>query len=135
MRIVLCKFHCPSFICFCKSSPHINTSGSLKLENAPHIPSTVVSVSSESSDRLAATVKNGTPDENPEQLQIDGSMCVKSSLKKKVLKEVEEAKEKKKKVQWMDFSGKDLVEVKEFDSRWVIPLYAYLTLFLLFAYN
>ncbi|KAK4786146.1 hypothetical protein SAY86_002835 [Trapa natans] len=120
MRFVLCKFHCPSFICFCNSSPHINTPGSLKPENAPHNPSTAVSDSSESSDKLPAEVKNETSDENPEQSQIDADICIKSTLKKKEPKEAKEAKEKKKKkVQWMDFTGKDLVEIKEFDSWWV----------------
>ena len=39
-----CKIHCPSFICFCKPSPHIYTAGPLKLENSPHEPSKPVSV-------------------------------------------------------------------------------------------
>lgn len=136
MRFLLCEFHCPSFICFCKSSPHINAPGSLRLENAPHVPSTVVSVSDETSDQLPGEVKNGTSDENPKHLQIDGGFTVRRSLKKKkVPQEVEEAraekKEKKKKVQWMDFSGKELVETREFDSWWVLPLYANLSFFVL----
>lgn len=52
-----------------------------------------------------------------------GENFVKSSLKKEAFdsKEVEE-----KKVQWMDFLGKELVEIREFEARWV--------LFFLFAF-
>ncbi|OWM69289.1 hypothetical protein CDL15_Pgr025476 [Punica granatum] len=121
MKFMPCKFHCPSFICFCKPSPHIYTPGPLKLGNAPHVPSTVISVPSESSDQSSAVVKNGNSDEKPKQQQADGSVCIKSSLKK-VSQGVEEAQEKKKKkkkkVKWVDFFGKELVEIREFDSWW-----------------
>lgn len=133
MRFMLCKFHCSSFICFCKSSPRLYTPEPLKLENAPHVHSTVVSVSDESSCQLPAEVKDGMLDKNLKQPQINGGVCLKSSLKKKkkVPQEVKESRENKKKVQWMDFSGKELVEIREFDSRWVIPPYADLSIFFL----
>lgn len=125
MRFTLCKFHCRSFICFCKSSPRICTPGPLKLENAPHVSSMAVSVSDNSSCQLSAEVRNGSSDENLKQSQIDDGFCLKSSLKKKKAPQEEgESQESKKKVRWMDFLGKELVEIREFDSWWVIPLYA-----------
>ncbi|KAK4773551.1 hypothetical protein SAY87_028570 [Trapa incisa] len=80
----------------------------------------ILSLSDGSSCQLPAEMKNWTSDENLEQTQIDGGGRLKSSLKKKkkekVPQVVKESRGKKMKVQWMDFSGKELVEIKEFDS-------------------
>ncbi|KAJ7955441.1 Nuclear polyadenylated RNA-binding protein [Quillaja saponaria] len=79
MRVLLCKIHCPSFICFCKPSSHIYSPGPLKLENTPHVPSKLVSVP-EASDQLPVE----STEVNKESL--DGKQpianCLKSSLRK-----------------------------------------------------
>eukprot|EP00262_Sarcandra_glabra_P007128 TRINITY_DN19715_c0_g2_i1.p1 TRINITY_DN19715_c0_g2~~TRINITY_DN19715_c0_g2_i1.p1 ORF type:complete len:123 (+),score=32.73 TRINITY_DN19715_c0_g2_i1:98-466(+) len=100
MRVLFCKFHCPPFICFCKSTFGLFSPGTLKLENAQH-------VSSNSSDGRMEVEK-----ERLDDLNLDTN--IKSSLKKKRIqsdsKEVEKGR-----VQWMDFLGKELVEIKEFE--------------------
>lgn len=120
MRFLFCKLHCP-FICFCKPAPHIYTPGPLKLESAPHVPpSTVVSVPDASHQLSAQT--NEVKDDGIVELekrrqqqhqQHEVGNCVKSSLKKATL---ETKESRKKQVQWMDFVGKELAEVREFES-------------------
>ncbi|XP_030547575.1 uncharacterized protein LOC115753196 [Rhodamnia argentea] len=113
MRFLFCKLHCP-FICFCKPAPHIYTPGPLKLESAPHVPpSTVVSVP-DASHQLSAQTNEVKHDERRQQHQQgEVGNCVKSSLKKATL---ETKESRKKQVQWMDFMGKELSEVREFES-------------------
>lgn len=113
MRVLFCKIHCPSFICFCKPSPHIYTPGPLKLENNPHVPPSIVSIP-DGENRLSGDtieVKDGSsdgkqPDEN----------LLKTSLKKAPSEPGTPKEVGKKRVQWMDFLGKELVEIKEFES-------------------
>lgn len=120
MRVLFCKIHCPSFICFCKPSPSIYTPGPLKLENSPCVPSTaIISVANASTNDHVSSDSIEVKDES---VEVDGKQsqaqnCLKSSLKKAALdsKEIE-----KKKVQWIDFLGKELVEIREFESRWVL---------------
>ncbi|KAJ8759958.1 hypothetical protein K2173_010814 [Erythroxylum novogranatense] len=114
MRHLFCKIHCPSFICFCKPSAGIYTPGPLKLENSPHPSSTpAISVADVSSSNHMSVKFSDT---NEEILDVDGNKTktenfLKSSLKREVLdsKEVD-----KKRVQWMDLLGKELIEVREF---------------------
>lgn len=117
MRVLFCKIHCP-FICFCKPSPHIYTPGPLKLENNLHVPPSIVSIP-DAVNPLSADpteVKNGKqPDESH----------VKSSLKKAPSEPGTPKEAGKKKVQWMDLLGKELVEIKEFESRWIFYPYLY----------
>lgn len=125
MRVLFCKIHCP-FICFCKPSSHIYTPGPLKLESSPHVASTtVVSVGDDHhvyAERVGVKEESVVVDGKKQQHQEgEGEReeeeacenCVKSSLKKEALdsKEVE-----KKKVQWMDYLGKELVEIREFEA-------------------
>ena len=115
MRVLLCKIDCPSFICFCKPSPHIYTSGALKLENTPNVPSTLVSFP-EDSDQF--------PVENKEEI-LDGKQqplaenCLKSNLRKPNSNLVDPTEKQKKRVQWMDLLGKQLVDIREFESRFL----------------
>ncbi|KAJ9153317.1 hypothetical protein P3X46_026767 [Hevea brasiliensis] len=123
MRVLFCKIHCPPFVCFCKPSSSIYTAGPLKLENSPQVPSTaVISVANASSkfnDHHVYSDSIGVKEESSEvDVDVDGKQskaqnCLKSSLIKSDLdsKEVE-----KKRVQWMDFLGKELVEIREFES-------------------
>ncbi|XP_043690586.1 uncharacterized protein LOC122641418 [Telopea speciosissima] len=110
MRVLFGKFHCPSFICFCKPS-HLLSPSPLKLEDTPHVPPRLYSVP-DSVGQLSGEgleVKNESFDGN----QVEN--FPKSSLKKPssgpgVPKEIG-----KKRVQWMDFLGKELVEIEEFE--------------------
>ncbi|KAL3828857.1 hypothetical protein ACJIZ3_017659 [Penstemon smallii] len=93
------KIQCP-FICFCKpSAAHIYTSGPLKLENAPHIvPPIDFAISSDSSDNSSSESGN----------------VLKSCIKKVPSDGIKEAE--KKTVKWMDNLGKELTEIREFES-------------------
>ncbi|XP_075634376.1 uncharacterized protein LOC142606895 isoform X1 [Castanea sativa] len=113
MRFLFCKIHCPSFICFCKPSPHIYTAGPLKLENSPHVPSKPVSVP-EASDKLPGEtieVKEGSLDGKQQPVV----KCLKSSLRKPTSESGSVKEDQKKKVQWMDYIGKELVQIREFE--------------------
>ncbi|KAA8549697.1 hypothetical protein F0562_001285 [Nyssa sinensis] len=114
MRVLFCKIHCPSFICFCKpSAAHLYSPGPLKLENTPHVPSTVVSITNTSEQLSGETteVKEESLDGKQEIEQVLKSCIRKAPSEPGASKEVE-----KKKVQWMDNVGKELVEIKEFES-------------------
>uniref|UniRef100_A0A6N2K900 Uncharacterized protein n=1 Tax=Salix viminalis TaxID=40686 RepID=A0A6N2K900_SALVM len=116
MRVLFSKIHCPSFICFCKPSPSIYTPGPLKLENSPHVPSTAVSVADASSNDnhvLSDSIEVREGSEGVYGKQPESHNSLKSSLKTAAFdsKDVD-----KKKVQWIDFLGKELVEIREFES-------------------
>lgn len=127
MRVLFCKIHCPPFICFCKPSSSIYTAGPLKLENSPNVASTTVisdvNASSKFNDHHVSSESNGVQeesldvDEDGGGKQSKAQSCLKGSLKRSDLdsKQVE-----KKRVQWMDFLGKELVEIREFESRLVL---------------
>ncbi|XP_043690796.1 uncharacterized protein LOC122641581 [Telopea speciosissima] len=111
MWVLFGKFHCPSFICFCKPSPHLLSPCPLKLENSPHVPSPLSSVPDAVAQLSGETIE--VKDESSNGNQIEN--FPKSSLKKPssepgVEKEVEKAR-----VQWIDFLGKELVEIQEFE--------------------
>ncbi|KAJ4872289.1 hypothetical protein Rs2_46054 [Raphanus sativus] len=132
MRVLLCKIQCPSFLCFCKPSPHIYTaSGSLKLEEntPPQVSTTTVVVDDNDDDdddhyvdaHAAECVDHATEDkeeacavEEKQEKEEQGEI-LKSSLKKAALDSPRE-KQKKKKVQWVDLMGKELAEIREFES-------------------
>ncbi|GMQ00553.1 hypothetical protein CsSME_00047595 [Camellia sinensis var. sinensis] len=129
MRVLLCNIHCPPFICFCKPSSaaaHLYTPGPLKLENTPlpHVTSTLVSVvthhdttshqlSGGGGEATEAKEASSESDGNQQQQQQQAENPLKSCIRKPCAehKEVE-----KKKVQWIDNMGKELVEIKEFES-------------------
>ncbi|KAF8096588.1 hypothetical protein N665_0305s0011 [Sinapis alba] len=133
MRVLLCKIQCPSFICFCKPSPHIYAPGSLNLENTPPQVSSVVDDddNDDADQYVDAQVEEGVDhvdgllnevreEEEKEEdcgLEESNGEILKSSLKKKVLDSDDgERREKKKKVQWVDLMGKELAEIREFES-------------------
>ncbi|KAH6811293.1 Lysyl-tRNA synthetase, partial [Perilla frutescens var. frutescens] len=98
------QIHCP-LMCFCKpSAAHIYTSGPLKLESAPHIvPSTAYAISG---------VKEECVNEK------HGAHTVLKSCIRKLPPRPDSTREVgKKRVQWMDNLGKELAEIKEFESR------------------
>ncbi|KAF3444385.1 hypothetical protein FNV43_RR14077 [Rhamnella rubrinervis] len=115
MRVLFCKIHCPSFICFCKPSPDIYTPGPLKLENSPHVPSKPVSVP-EASDQFPGQTK--ATEETLDGQQQPTENCRKSCLKKPNSDSAAPIpnEKQKKRVQWTDFLGKELVAVREFES-------------------
>lgn len=144
MRVLLCKIQCPSFICFCKPSPHIYAAGSLKLENTPQVSSSTSVVDDHDHDDNDddAHVVVEEEEEDVDHLngllnEVRGEVCaveekkeeeeeghsngeiLKSSLKKEVLDSEEGGKKEKKKVQWVDLMGKELAEIREFESRLV----------------
>ncbi|PIN18633.1 hypothetical protein CDL12_08693 [Handroanthus impetiginosus] len=111
MRVLFCKIKCP-FICFCKpSAAHIYTSRPLplKLENAPQshvVPSAAVCNASD--DKPSYGIKEES---------VNGNQQLKSSIRK-LPNGTDATKEvgKKKTVQWTDNLGKQLAEIKEFES-------------------
>lgn len=114
MRFLSCKVHCP-FIYFCKPSPHIYNSGPPRLQNGPQLPATLVSVSS-ASDQSPAEIT----EVKDESLVVAKENCNhrhKSSLKSVTS---DPKPQQKKQVQWMDFLGGELAEIREYEVRWVI---------------
>ncbi|PHU08987.1 hypothetical protein BC332_20847 [Capsicum chinense] len=95
MRVLFCKIHCP-FICFCKpSAAHLYTPGPLKLESTPHVPAGASNQQSE--------------------VSINASNGLKSCIRKGPDAASNDITDKKR-VQWMDNIGKELVDIKEFES-------------------
>lgn len=131
MRVLFCKIHCPSFICFCKPSAaaaHLYNSGPLKLDNTPHVLSLTVEpvVSTTSCDQLsgeAIEVRNERCVDEGKLEQADtnhnNAIALKSCIKRKECASDSGAttQVEKKRVQWMDNLGDELAEVKEFESR------------------
>ncbi|XP_059628757.1 uncharacterized protein LOC132271408 [Cornus florida] len=116
MRVLFCKIHCPPFICFCKpSSAHLYTPGPLKLGNSPHVPSTVVS---SVDDTSGAQISGETTEVKEESLdgKQESQRVLKSCIRKRIVELGGPKEAEKKRVQWMDNLGKELVEVKEFES-------------------
>lgn len=130
MRVLFCKIHCPSFICFCKPSAaaHLYTSGPLKLDNSPHVlplgvepVSTATndhSISNNSTDQLTGETfevkdENCLDDDKLEQASQVHALksCIRNKEAASLPSEVE-----KKKVQWLDNVGKELADIKEFES-------------------
>lgn len=119
MRVLFCKIHCPSFICFCKPSTatHLYNSGPLKLENSPHAPppSVVIDPCDQNHVEEIIEVKEKEISEDEKQeLEIE-SVVLRSCMKNKCGPESRSPIERKK-VQWMDNLGKELVDIKEFES-------------------
>lgn len=101
MRVLFCKIHCP-FMCFCKpSAAHLYTSEPLKFDSDSHvIPSTIYAVSSLKEE-----------EEKREAPQAELKSCM-----QKLCPRPDPTKGTKK-VQWMDNLGKELAEIREFESR------------------
>lgn len=130
MRVLFCKIHCPSFICFCKPSAaaHLYTSGPLKLDNSPHVlPLGVEPVSTatdNSTDQLTGEtveVKDESCLDDDKLEQASQVISLKSCIRNKKAASIPGEVEKKK-VQWLDNVGKELADIKEFESRCVLSL-------------
>ncbi|WZY83752.1 hypothetical protein YC2023_030136 [Brassica napus] len=146
MRVLLCKIQCPSFICFSKPSPHIYTPGSQRLESTPpQVASSASTVVDDNDDDhyVDAHVEEGvdhvngllnkvretdyvieekeedcTLEEKQEEEEGHSDGEILRSSTKEVLDSADGGiMEKKKKVQWVDLMGKELAEVREFESR------------------
>nr|XP_043612745.1 uncharacterized protein LOC122584755 [Erigeron canadensis] len=121
MRVLFCKIHCPSFICFCKPSTasHLYNSGPLKLENPTNAPR-VVSVQSDQDninhdadvvEEIIEVKEKEILEDGKQNLEIE-NVVLRSCMKNKGdLQSVD-----RKKVQWIDNFGKELVDIKEFES-------------------
>ncbi|KAL0436756.1 UNVERIFIED_CONTAM: hypothetical protein Sradi_0383500 [Sesamum radiatum] len=112
MRVLFCKIQCP-FMCFCKpSAVHLYASGPLKLESTPHVfPSTVSDdVSDESS---SSSLSSGLKEEDVDG-KHEAEVVLKSCLRR--LPSRPDRDVEKKRVRWRDSLGKQLVEIKEFES-------------------
>lgn len=98
MRVLFCKIHCP-FVCFCKpSAAHLYTPGPLKLESStPHV-----------------SLPCGASHQQSE-VSLDAGNGLKSCIRKSPVVGPKDIIDKKR-VQWMDNIGKELVEIKEFES-------------------
>ncbi|XP_073040232.1 uncharacterized protein [Primulina eburnea] len=113
MRVLFCKIHCP-LICFCKPSvAHLYCSEPLKLENST--PSTVPTeiAGSDSFDNKSC----GEGKEERVNWNTEANFVGKSCIKKPpaiVPKSTEEIVRKR--VQWIDNFGKELAQIKEFES-------------------
>lgn len=142
MRVLLCKIQCPSFICFCKPSPHIYASGSLKLANTPPVSSSTTVVDDhddndahveveeeeEVVDHVDGLLTEVVREEDSaleekkeeEERSLSNGKILKSSLKKEVLDSADGGRKEQKKVQWVDLMGKELAEIREFESRYCL---------------
>ncbi|KAG6397223.1 hypothetical protein SASPL_143389 [Salvia splendens] len=102
MPVFFCKIHCP-FICFCKpSAAHLYTSAPLKLEGSPHVVHSSFAV-----DKSPSVVEEGS---------VNGNKNSETMLKS-CIREPQRKEAGKKRVEWKDNTGKQLAEIKEFESR------------------
>lgn len=119
MRVLFCKIHCPSFICFCKPSTasHLYNSGPLKLENSPRAPHLSVVIDQSDQDHVEEIVEvkeKEISEDGKQELEIE-SIVLRSCMKNKGDPQSRSPTDRKK-VQWMDNLGKELVDIKEFES-------------------
>lgn len=126
MRVLFCKIHCPSFICFCKPSTasHLYNSGPLKLENSPQAPHPSIvtdpdqnHVSHDVVEEIIEVKDNEISEDGNQEPEIE-DIVLRSCMK---IKDDSQSRSPidRKKVQWMDSLGKELVDIKEFESRLV----------------
>ncbi|KAK1263858.1 hypothetical protein QJS04_geneDACA009474 [Acorus gramineus] len=112
MRVLFRKFHCPSLICFSRSSVGEFSPCSVKSESTQHVPSMPTSVSDDMSEspNEKVEIENGKDG-------LDGKVeiVLKSSLKRASHRAASMVDDKGG-VKWMDFLGKELVEVREFEA-------------------
>ncbi|KAK9079015.1 hypothetical protein SSX86_000684 [Deinandra increscens subsp. villosa] len=123
MRVLFCKIHCSSYICFCKPSTasHLYNSGPLKLENSPDAPQ--LSVVTDPSDQNHVEnhveevheIKEDEISENGKHEPEIEIVVLRSCMKKKGDLQSRSPIDRKK-VQWVDNLGKELVDIREFES-------------------
>ncbi|KAK1435241.1 hypothetical protein QVD17_01002 [Tagetes erecta] len=119
MRVLFCKIHCPSFICFCKPSTatHLYNSGTLKLEDTPHAPHPLVETDRSDQDHVedVVEVKEKDISEDAKQEPEIEVTVLRSCMKNKGNLQSGSPIDRKK-VQWIDNFGKELVDIREFES-------------------
>ncbi|KAG0451122.1 hypothetical protein HPP92_026395 [Vanilla planifolia] len=111
MRVLFGKHYCPS-ICFSKSFLCVYSSCPLKLEDSHHGSSGSAPVH-HAVEVKSSEEKIEDKDIEPSHEKVDVSL--KSSLKKSSDSGKREVG--KGRVNWMDFVGKELVEIKEFEPN------------------
>ncbi|KAJ0730252.1 hypothetical protein HanOQP8_Chr07g0237871 [Helianthus annuus] len=125
MRVLFCKIHCSSFICFCKPSStasHLYNSGPLKLENSPQAPHPSVVTVTDPSDQnhveesVEQIKENEVSEDEKQDSQIE-IVVLRSCMKKKKGDSQSRSPVGRKKVQWVDNLGEQLVDIREFESR------------------
>lgn len=128
MRVVLGKLQCP-FICFCKPSSQIYTSRPLRLENTPQTTEqtqtqTQTQTKSQTEINESCMYEDDATEVNESEDGIgitnhnQNPGCLESCLTKASSQKSEPATcAQKKKVQWLDFLGKELAQIREFESR------------------
>ncbi|KAI3688335.1 hypothetical protein L1987_82047 [Smallanthus sonchifolius] len=116
MRVLFCKIHCSSFICFCKPSTasHLYNSGPLKLENSPHAPHPSVVTDPSDQNHVEEIKENEISEDGKQESEIE-IVVLRSCMKTKRDSQSRSPIDRKK-VQWMDNLGKQLVDIKEFES-------------------
>lgn len=116
MRVFSCKLKCPS-ICFSKPSHSIQTPSPLKLEDAHNNLSCQSPVSHVLEEQSAE--QKIVEAEKVESSEVKVEILTKSSLKKSPLagagSGLGSEEMAKGRVKWVDFVGKELVEIREFE--------------------
>ncbi|XXG73764.1 hypothetical protein AAC387_Pa07g2615 [Persea americana] len=111
MRVLFWKFHCPSFICFCKSPRlSLSTPRQSGFKNTQHVSSSLPSVLD---DEGELSPQNIDDKKNRVDGVVEEVIPPRSSLKKPSRsgsKQIEKGN-----VQWVDVLGKELVEIREFE--------------------
>ncbi|CAM8913492.1 unnamed protein product [Rhodiola kirilowii] len=119
MRVWFRKIlHCPSSVCFCKPAQHLYAPppATSDLDSNVRIETAVVASDQFSAKKEEAEEEVVVVDGDDHGEKVDESENVlKSSIKRKVVS-VEGKDGRKKTVQWMDVTGKSLVNVKEFET-------------------
>ncbi|KAG9452017.1 hypothetical protein H6P81_004921 [Aristolochia fimbriata] len=120
MRVLFCKFQCPSFVCFCKSPVPIFSPCPLKLEDTQNVSSSLSPIpdsGNQLADEKVELEKEKDKDKEKEKdvLCREAGVLPKSSLRKPSGSDSSDSEVVKGRVQWMDFLGKELVEIKEFE--------------------
>lgn len=113
MRVLSCKLKCVS-ICFSKPSHSIQTPSPLKLEDAHNNVSCQSPVSHVLEEQSGEQKIDEA--EKVESSEVKVEILTKSSLKKSPVAARAGSEEMAKgRVKWMDFVGKELVEIREFE--------------------
>lgn len=113
MRVLSCKLQCPS-ICFSKSTHIIEYSSASKSENVQETSADGISRSNSNTHVLEINISEDKTVKYNKENELDAAEVVdvpKSSLKKSQ----EFGAGTKGRVKWMDYVGKELVEIKEFE--------------------
>ncbi|XP_076885483.1 uncharacterized protein LOC143535021 [Bidens hawaiensis] len=101
------KIHCSSFICFCNSGP-------LKLENSHNAPELSVVTDPCDQNHVVEEVKDNEILEDGKQESQVEIVVLRSCMKNKGDSQ-SRSKTDRKKVQWVDDLGKELVDIREFE--------------------